>query len=41
MLIGNKRLLNEAEHLDVRLDTDSIEHVGEFRYLGGGWMVVG
>ena len=34
MLIGNKKLLNEAEHLDVRLDTDRIEQVGEFKYLG-------
>ena len=34
MLVGNKKLLNEAEHLDVRLDMDSIEQVGEFKYLG-------
>ena len=34
MLIGNKKLLNEAEHLDVRLDMDRIEQVGEFKYLG-------
>ena len=34
MLIGNKKLLNEAEHLDIRLDMDSIEHVEEFNYLG-------
>ena len=34
ILLGNKKLLNEAEHLDVRLDMDSIEHVGEFKYLG-------
>ena len=34
MLIGNKKLLNEAEHLAVRLDMDSIEQVGEFKYLG-------
>ena len=34
MLIGNKKLLNEAEHLDVRLDMDSIEQVGAFKYLG-------
>ena len=27
MLIGNKKLLNEAEHLDVRLDMDRIEQV--------------
>ena len=33
-LIGNKKLLNEAEHLDVRLDMYSIEQVGEFMYLG-------
>ena len=31
---GNKKLLNEAEHLDVRLDMDRIEQVGEFKYLG-------
>ena len=29
-----KNLLNEAEHLDVRLDLDSIEQVGEVKYLG-------
>ena len=34
MLIGNKKLLNEAEHLGVRLDMDRIEQVGEFKYLG-------
>ena len=34
MLIGNKKLLNEAEHLDVRLDMDRIEQVGEFKYIG-------
>ena len=34
MLIGNKKLLNEAEHLDIRLDMDLIEQVGEFKYLG-------
>ena len=34
MLIGNKKLLNEAEHLDVRLDMERIEQVGEFKYLG-------
>ena len=34
MLIGNKKLLNEADYLDVRLDMDSIEQVGEFKYLG-------
>ena len=39
MLIGNKKLLNEAEHLDVRLDMDRIEQVGEFKYLGCGWIV--
>ena len=33
MLIGNKKLLNEAEHLVVRLDMDRIEQVGEFKYL--------
>ena len=37
MLIGNKKLLNEAEHLEVRLDMDSIEKVGEFKYHGV-WM---
>ena len=34
MLIGNKKLLNEADYLDIRLDMDSIEQVGEFKYLG-------
>ena len=34
MLISNKKLLNEADYLDVRLDMDSIEQVGEFKYLG-------
>ena len=34
MLIGNKKLLNEAVPLDIRLDMDSIEQVGEFKYLG-------
>ena len=34
MLIGNKKLLNEADYLDVRLDMDRIEHVGEFKYIG-------
>ena len=34
MLIGNEKLINEAEHLDVRLDMDSIEQVEEFKYLG-------
>ena len=34
MLIGNKKLLNEADYLDVRLYMDSIEQVGEFKYLG-------
>ena len=38
MLIGNKKLLNEADYLDVRLDMDSIEQVGEFKYLGV-WLV--
>ena len=38
MLIGNKKLLNEADYLDVRLDMDSIEQVGEFKYLGVGPM---
>ena len=28
MLIGNKKLLNEADYLDIRLDMDSIEQVG-------------
>ena len=32
MLIGNKKLLNEADHLDVIMD--SIEQVAEFKYLG-------
>ena len=30
----NKKLLNEADYLDVRLDMDSIEQVGELKYLG-------
>ena len=34
MLIGNKKLLNEADYLDIRLNLDSIEQVGEFEYLG-------
>ena len=34
MLIGNKKLLNEADYLDVRLDMDRIEQVGEFKYIG-------
>ena len=34
MLIGNKKLPNEADYLDVRLCMDSIEQVGEFEYLG-------
>ena len=34
MLIGNKMLLNEADYLDVRLDMDSVDQVGEFKYLG-------
>ena len=34
MLIGNKKLLNEADYLDVRLDMDSIEQVGELKYIG-------
>ena len=29
MLIGNKKPPNETEHLDVRLDMDSIAQVGE------------
>ena len=33
MLIGNKKLPNEADYLDVRLCMDSIEQVGEFEYL--------
>ena len=33
MLIGNKKLLNEAEHLDVRLDMDRIEQVGELKSI--------
>ena len=35
MLIGNKKLLNETEHLDVKtIAIYSIEQVGEFKYLG-------
>ena len=34
MLIGNKKLLNEAVPLDIRLDMDSIEQVWEFKFLG-------
>ena len=34
MLIGNKKLLNEADYLDVRLYNGSIEQVGEFKYIG-------
>ena len=33
MLIGNKKLLNEADHI-VRLDMDSIEHVVELKDIG-------
>ena len=32
MLIGQKKLLNEADYIDVRLYMDS--RVGEFKYLG-------
>ena len=34
MLIGNNKLLNEADYLGVRLYMDSIEQVGELKYLG-------
>ncbi len=34
ILIGNKKLLNEADYLDVILNMDSIEQVGEFKYIG-------
>ena len=34
MLIGNKKLINKAECLHVRLYMDSIEQVGECTYLG-------
>ena len=35
MLIGNKKLLNETDHLDVKtIGMDSIEQVGEFKYVG-------
>ena len=34
MLIGNKKLLYEADYLDVRLYICSIEQVGEFKCLG-------
>ena len=38
MLIGNKQLINKAECLNVRLYMDSIEQVGECKYLGV-WIV--
>ena len=44
MLIGNNKLLNEADYLDVRLYMDSIEQVGELKYLGvwlDQWRIVG
>ena len=33
MLIGNNKLLNQADYIGVRLDMDSIEQVGEVKYI--------
>ena len=36
MLIGNRKLLNEADYLDVRLDMDSTKQVGNSSILKYG-----